>query len=46
LRIDVIRRLDPDGCAHHTGGNARAVDLNRNLPTRMHAALLAAASSQ
>ena len=32
-RIDVIRCLNPDGYAHHTRGNARHVDLNRNLPT-------------
>jgi hypothetical protein len=33
-RIDVIRCLNPDGYAHHTRGNARSVDLNRNLPSR------------
>jgi protein MpaA len=33
-RIDVIRCLDPDGRVHDTRGNARHVDLNRNLPTR------------
>jgi len=33
-QIDVIRCLDPDGYALHTRGNARHVDLNRNLPTR------------
>ena len=32
-RIDVIRCANPDGYAHHTRGNARHVDLNRNLPT-------------
>ena len=32
-QIDVIRCLDPDGYALHTRGNARRVDLNRNLPT-------------
>ena len=33
-QIDVIRCLNPDGYALHTRGNARHVDLNRNLPTR------------
>ena len=33
-RIDVISGANPDGYAHHTRGNARHVDLNRNLPTR------------
>jgi len=33
-RIDVIRCLNPDGRVHDTRGNARHVDLNRNLPTR------------
>ena len=33
-QIDVIRCLNPDGHALHTRGNARDVDLNRNLPTR------------
>ena len=31
--IDVIRCLNPDGYARRTRGNARHVDLNRNLPT-------------
>ena len=31
--IDVIRCLNPDGYALHARGNARHVDLNRNLPT-------------
>jgi hypothetical protein len=31
--IDVIRCLNPDGYARHARGNARHVDLNRNLPT-------------
>ncbi len=33
-RIDVLACANPDGCARHTRGNARNVDLNRNLPTR------------
>ncbi len=33
-RIVVVRCVNPDGLAHHTRGNARRVDLNRNLPTR------------
>jgi len=33
-RIVVLRCLNPDGLARHTRGNARRVDLNRNLPTR------------
>jgi protein MpaA len=33
-RIDVIRCLNPDGAALGARGNARKVDLNRNLPTR------------
>jgi hypothetical protein len=33
-RIDVIRCLNPDGRVRDTRGNARHVDLNRNLPTR------------
>jgi murein peptide amidase A len=33
-QIDVIRCLNPDGRALRTRGNARRVDLNRNLPTR------------
>ena len=33
-RIDVICCLNPDGRVHDTRGNARHVDLNRNLPTR------------
>jgi murein peptide amidase A len=33
-RIDVITCANPDGYAHRTRGNARHVDLNRNLPTR------------
>jgi murein peptide amidase A len=33
-RIDVLARANPDGIARHTRGNARSVDLNRNLPTR------------
>jgi predicted deacylase len=31
-RIEVVRCLNPDGLVHHTRGNARRVDLNRNLP--------------
>jgi predicted deacylase len=33
-RIEVVRCLNPDGLAHHARGNARHVDLNRNLSTR------------
>ena len=33
-RIDVLECANPDGCARHTRGNVRNVDLNRNLPTR------------
>ena len=33
-RICVIRCLNPDGRVHDARGNARHVDLNRNLPTR------------
>ena len=33
-RIDVLVCANPDGYAGHTRGNARRVDLNRNLPTR------------
>ncbi|GEM_PF-926045 len=32
-RIDVIACANPDGYARHLRGNARNVDLNRNLPT-------------
>ncbi len=32
-QIEVIRCLNPDGYALRTRGNARHVDLNRNLPT-------------
>jgi len=32
-RIDVITCANPDGYARHLRGNARHVDLNRNLPT-------------
>lgn len=32
-RIDVISCANPDGYARHIRGNARHVDLNRNLPT-------------
>ena len=32
-RIDVISCANPDGYARHMRGNARHVDLNRNLPT-------------
>ena len=32
-RIDVVRCLNPDGYALRTRGDARHVDLNRNLPT-------------
>ena len=34
VRIDVLACANPDGYARHTRGNARNVDLNRNLPTR------------
>ncbi len=33
-RIDVLACANPDGYARHSRGNARMVDLNRNLPTR------------
>jgi predicted deacylase len=42
-RIDVIRCANPDGYAHHTRGNARHVDLNRNLPTANWTRTLSAA---
>ena len=32
-RLDVIACANPDGYARHLRGNARNVDLNRNLPT-------------
>ncbi len=41
-RIDVIRCANPDGYLHHTRGNARHVDLNRNLPTANWTRLLSA----
>jgi hypothetical protein len=34
IRIDVLACANPDGYARRTRGNARNVDLNRNLPTR------------
>jgi protein MpaA len=43
-RIEIVRCLNPDGLAHRTRGNARRVDLNRNLPTRDWRSRLYAAS--
>ncbi|MBS1983924.1 MAG: succinylglutamate desuccinylase/aspartoacylase family protein [Bdellovibrionales bacterium] len=30
----VMKRMNPDGCEKRTRGNARGVDLNRNMPTK------------
>jgi murein peptide amidase A len=43
-RIVIARCLNPDGLAHNARGNARRVDLNRNLPTRDWRSRLSAGS--
>ena len=40
LRLMVLPRLNPDGCAALSRSNAKNVDLNRNLPTQNWSAII------